>query len=124
MLVRVFCHRHKHGGSCHHSGQAIRRSGPLGEFCLGMVLALAFCPESAIFYFGMMIPLALSSSAGYVIPFVFAIAAAVPVVLIAWVVSSAVNGVRNMEHRVERFQLCLNLATGIIFILIGIGFLF
>ncbi|MCM1311332.1 MAG: sulfite exporter TauE/SafE family protein [Roseburia sp.] len=124
LLFRVFFHRHKHGSGCHHSGQAIRRSGPFGEFFLGMVLALAFCPESAIFYFGMMIPLAVSSPVGYAIPFLFAIAAAVPVLLISWGISSAVTGARNLEYRVERVQLALNLITGIIFILIGIGFLF
>lgn len=124
LLLRVFYHRHKHDGACHHSGQTIRRSGPFGEFFLGMVLALAFCPESAIFYFGMMIPLSVSSPAGYVIPFVFAVAAAIPVVFISWAVSSAVNGARRFEHRVERFQLYLNFITGIIFIIIGVGFLF
>ncbi len=124
LILRTFFHKHRHGSSCHNSGQAIRHSDSSGAFFLGMVLALAFCPESAIFYFGMMIPLALSSHAGYAIPFLFAFAAAIPVVAVAVLVSSAIANVQKLEHSMEHFQFGLNLITGIVLSIIGVLFLF
>ena len=92
MLYRAFHRHHHHGDNCHNSGRIIKRNGPLGSLVLGMTLAFAFCPESAIFYFGMMIPLSISSSVGVIVPLVFGLSASIPVVAIAWMMNKAVNG--------------------------------
>jgi len=120
MLSRAFHHHHHDGESCHNSGTLIKRNGPLGAIILGMTLALAFCPESAVFYFGLMIPLAMSSSISIFIPIVFAIAAALPVAVIAFIMSKAVNKAQRISHTFETFQQILNALTGILFIAIAI----
>lgn len=119
-LARAFHHHHHDGENCHNSGQLIKRNGPLGSLILGMTLALAFCPESAVFYFGLMLPLAMKSSASIFIPLIFALSAALPVLAIAYIMSHAVNKVEKISHTFETFQQILNALTGILFIVIAV----
>ena len=119
LIYRAF-HRHHHDGeNCHNSGKIIKRNGPLGSLFLGMTLAFAFCPESAIFYFGMMIPLSISSSVGALVPLIFGLAASIPVVVIAWLMNKAVNRAEQLSQGFEHFQQWLNGITGILFLAIA-----
>ncbi|MBQ9666721.1 MAG: sulfite exporter TauE/SafE family protein [Bacteroidaceae bacterium] len=120
LIYRAFHHHHHDGENCHNSGKIIKRNGPLGSLVLGMTLALAFCPESAIFYFGMMIPLSLSSHVGAIVPLVFALAASLPVVVIAWLMNKAVNGAERLSRGFEHFQQWLNGVTGVLFVVIAV----
>lgn len=119
LIYRAF-HRHHHDGeNCHNSGKIIKRNGPLGSLFLGMTLAFAFCPESAIFYFGMMIPLSISSSVGALVPLIFGLAASIPVVVIAWLMNKAVNRAEQLSQGFEHFQQWLNGIMGILFLAIA-----
>lgn len=111
---------HHHEDNCHNSSMIIKRNGPLGSLILGMTLALAFCPESAIFYFGMMIPLSINSSIGIAIPLVFALSASIPVAIIAWIMSKTTKGAQSMSHRFEHFQQWLNAITALLFFLLAV----
>ncbi len=123
LIFRALCsHRHRHGESCHNSGYIIRRRSTSGAFVLGTLLALAFCPESAIFYFGMMLPLASSGTAGWAVPLVFALAASLPVLLLSWLISKAIHTAQRFNHTFAHFQKWLNIVTGIL--LIGIAAFF
>jgi hypothetical protein len=53
-------------------GGKIADLGMLGGFLLGALFALAFCPYSAVLFFGVLIPLALKSTGGVALPAVFA----------------------------------------------------
>ena len=119
LLYRAAHHHHHDGENCHNSGRIIKRNGPLGSLILGMTLALAFCPESAIFYFGMMIPLSITSQVGAAVPLVFGLAASVPVAVLAWVMHRAVSGAERMSRGFEQFQQWLNGVTGVLFIAIA-----
>lgn len=120
MLIRAFHLHHHDGENCHNSGQMIKRNGPLGSLVLGMTLALAFCPESAIFYFGMMIPLSMSCEVGVLVPLVFGLGASIPVVFMSWIMLKAIKGTERISKIFEHFQQWLNGITGIIFIAIAI----
>ena len=120
MLARAFHTHHHDGENCHHSGQIIRRNGPLGALILGMTIALAFCPESAVFFFGLMLPLSMTSHAGPLIPLIFALAASIPVLVLAWLMRMAVNKVEKVSHAFEHAQQWLNAITGLLFIAGGI----
>jgi cytochrome c biogenesis protein CcdA len=50
---------------------------------LGVIFALAFCPYSGVLYFGMLIPMTISSASGLYLPVLFAIATGVPVIIFA-----------------------------------------
>lgn len=119
LLTRAFHHHVHHGDSCHHSGQIIRRNGSLGSLILGMTLALAFCPESAIFYFGIMLPLSVKTDVGVAMPLIFGIGASVPVVLISWIMHVAMDKAKKLSDSFERFQQILNIITGLLFLLLA-----
>ena len=61
----------------HHNKLA--ESGAPGAFLLGFIFALAFCPISAALYFGSLIPLAINSRSGIVLPFIYGIGTGLPV---------------------------------------------
>ena len=119
-MYRSIHHHEHHGDNCHHSGQLIRRNGPLGSLILGMTLALAFCPESAIFYFGITIPMSMTNKAGILMPFIFGVAASIPVVVISWLMHKTVDKAMNYSRNFETFQRVLNLVTGIMCIGIAV----
>jgi len=117
-------HKHPHGEDCHHAGLIIRRQGPLGALILGMILAFAFCPESAVFYFGAMLPISTSSHLGAIIPVVYAIASALPILGIAWLLQRASISLAKLSMAFEHAQRIINVSIGVLFILIAAFFWF
>jgi cytochrome c biogenesis protein CcdA len=114
-FYRAF-HRHHHHDSCHHSKQMIQAHGRLGAFVLGLLLAFAFCPESAVFFFGMMLPLSVSTPYGWLVPLFFSMAAIVPVfVMVYFVRLTMMSGARRFEHKMEAFQTIVNIVSAIVF---------
>jgi cytochrome c-type biogenesis protein len=58
-------------------------SGTWGAFFSGVLLALAFCPEAAVAFFGVLIPMSAASASGLLLPLVFAAATAIPLAAVA-----------------------------------------
>jgi cytochrome c biogenesis protein CcdA len=87
-------------------------------FLLGVVFALAFCPYSGVLYFGMLIPLTISSS-GLHLPVVFAIATGIPVILFAWLIAYTVSGVGRLYKSILSFEYWFRRVVALIFIGIG-----
>lgn len=104
------------------NGQAegLARKGHWGALLIGMLFALAFCPTSGVFYFGMLIPMAATTTAGYLLPAVFAVATAIPVLAVAWILAFSMQQMGNFYGRLRSLQKWMNLIVGIIFVLIGI----
>lgn len=73
--------------------------GGAGSLALGILFALAFCPTSGVFYFGMLIPMAAASVGGMWLPVVFALATALPVVMVAWLLAYSVAGIGRFYNR-------------------------
>ena len=91
-----------------------------GAFLLGMLFALAFCPYSGMLYFGMLIPITISSTSGLFLPVIFAIATGLPVIIIAWLLAFTVRGVGNFYQKLKNFELWFRRVVAIIFIIIGL----
>ena len=91
---------------------------------LGMVFALAFCPYSGVLYFGMLVPLTISSTSGLYLPVIFAIATGIPVIIFAWVLAYTVSGIGNVYKKVKLFELWFRRGIAVIFILTGIYYIF
>ena len=88
-------------------------------FLLGMIFALAFCPYSGVLYFGMLIPLTISSS-GLHLPVVFAIATGIPVILFAWVIAYTLSGVGTLYKKVRSFEFWFRKVVAVVFIGLGV----
>lgn len=94
----------------------------LDVFLLGVLFALAFCPYSGVLYFGMLIPLTISSS-GLHLPIVYAIATGIPVILFAWLIAYTVSGVGNMYKRIKSFEYWFRRVVAIVFAGMGIYYI-
>ena len=91
-----------------------------GAFLLGLLFALAFCPYSGMIYFGMLIPITISSASGLYLPVIFAIATGLPVIIMAWLLAYTVRGVGNFYRNLKIFELWFRRIVAVIFILIGL----
>src|SRR4030043_839444 len=75
------------GGRLSAIGGKIADWGMIGGFLLGALFALAFCPYSAVLFFGVLIPLALKSTGGVGLPAVYAIGTGLPVLILGVLLS-------------------------------------
>jgi len=96
------------------------RSGFWGVLLLGIVFALAFCPYSGVLYFGMLIPMTISSSSGLYLPVIFAIGTGLPVIIFAWFIAYTVGGIGSVYNRVKAFEKWFRRIVSAIFIAVGI----
>jgi cytochrome c-type biogenesis protein len=97
--------------------------GMLGSFLLGSIFALSFCPISAALFFGSLIPLALNNNFGIAFPFVYGIGTGLPVVIFAIVITLGVQSISRWFNKVTKLEIYMRKVTGVIFILVGIYFL-
>ena len=88
-------------------------------FLLGVIFALAFCPYSGVLFFGMLIPLTISTS-GLHLPVVFAIATGIPVILFAWVIAYTLSGMGNLYRKIKSFEYWFRKVVAVLFIGIGV----
>lgn len=102
------------------NAEGLARKGGWGALLIGVLFALAFCPTSGVFYFGMLIPLSATTTAGYLLPAVFAIATALPVLVVAWILAFSVQQMGCFYGRMRTVQRWMNLFVGVLFIGIGI----
>lgn len=97
--------------------------GNMGALLLGILFAMAFCPTSGLFFFGMLIPMSAEATAGYLLPLVFAIATALPVLVVAWVLSFSMQSLGKVMGKIYLFQKWFNRLVAILFIGVGIYYL-
>ncbi len=98
----------------------LAESGAAGALALGFIFALAFCPVSAALFFGSLIPLALNSKAGTLLPFIYGIGTGLPVLIFAVAIALGVTSMSHWFHRITKLEYYTRRITGIIFILVGL----
>lgn len=100
------------------------KKGGTGALLMGIVFALAFCPYSGVLYFGMLIPLTVSSAPGLVLPFVFAVATGLPVIIFAYLIAFTLSGVATLYGKLKIFELWLRRVVSALFIVAGLYFIY
>ena len=101
-------------------GSKVASWGMIGGFLLGVIFALAFCPYSAVLFFGALIPIALKSTGGIALPAVYAIGTGLPVLIFGTLLSLGIAGVANWLNAVTRVEKIIRIAMAIVFIGVGI----
>ena len=103
-------------------GEGLKKNtkGSWGALLLGILFALAFCPTSGVFYFGILMPLAAAETGGYFLPVIYAIATGLPVILVAWILAYSVAGLGRFYNSVQIFEKWFRKIVAILFIVIGI----
>lgn len=102
------------------NAEGLARKGGWGALLIGILFALAFCPTSGVFYFGMLIPMSATATAGYLLPVAFAVATAIPVLVVAWILAFSVQQMGRFYGRMQKVQKWMNVIVGVVFMIIGI----
>jgi cytochrome c biogenesis protein CcdA len=90
--------------------------GMWGSGLLGVVFALTFCPLSAALFFGGLIPLAIDGKSAVLMPSVYGLGTALPVVAFAFVMIFSVKSIGRIFNRLTQIEKWMRKLTAIVFI--------
>lgn len=107
------------GGISQERSARLAGSGPLGALVLGLLFALSFCPVSAALFFGSLLPLALKTDSSLLIPAVYGIGTALPVMGFAFAFGFGLTSVGRAFNGITRIAFWVKRLTAIIFIAVG-----
>ena len=96
------------------------RYGIWGAALLGLLFALSFCPVSAALFFGSLIPLAVDHQSSIVMPTVYGVGTALPVIVFAFVIAVSTRMVGVMFNKLKIIEKWARRITGVVFIAVGI----
>lgn len=102
------------------NGDSLVSKGGVGALLLGFIFALAFCPTSGILYFGMLIPMSVTTTGGWLLPVLYAIATALPVLVVAWLLAFSIEKVSKFYGMMQTVQKWINVTVALIFLATGI----
>ena len=100
--------------------EKLSEKGYFGSFLLGVIFALAFCPFSAVLFFGMLIPLALKYSDAFLIPSIFSFATGLPVIIFAFILTFSVSKLGKIMGKVQTFEKFMRYIISIVFFIVGV----
>jgi len=93
--------------------------GVVGSGLLGFLFALAFCPVSAALFFGSLLPLAVRQESTWLLPAVFGIGSALPVLVFGILLTLARESATRAFGGLRKIDRWLLPASG--WLLVGIG---
>lgn len=99
---------------------ALSRCGLLGEFSLGALFALTFCPVSAALFFGALLPMAIAQAPAWPLFATYGIATALPVGILAVLLALGAGAARTLIQSIQGSQEKIRMASGAIIILVGV----
>ncbi len=100
--------------------EKLGEKGYIGAFLLGVIFALSFCPFSAVLYFGMLIPLALKSNDGILVPSIFAFATGLPVILSSILLVKSASKIGGMINKAQKVEKTVRRLVAYVFLAVGI----
>jgi len=92
----------------------------LGSGGLGFLFALSFCPVSAGLFFGGLLPLSASNNSTFLLPSLFGVGTAVPVIAFAFIIAFAGEWMGKAFNRLTQIERWVRTITGVIFIAAGV----
>lgn len=95
----------------------------MGALFLGILFALAFCPVSAALFFGSVLPLSIKYKSVILIPLIYGLGTALPVIFFAFVISFSIQSVGKIFDKLAVFELWARKSAAVIFIVTGVYFI-
>jgi len=89
---------------------------------LGIVFAMSFCPTTAALFFGSLVPLATAHRSVFLLPLLYAIGVALPVIAFSVVIAMSANHLAAIFARVGHAERHTRRLAGAIFLAVGIYF--
>lgn len=114
----------KSGNRVNKIKEKLSEKGYLGSFMLGVLFALAFCPFSAVLFFGMLIPLALKYSDAFLLPSIFSLATGLPVIVFAFILTFSVSKLGKIMGKVQTFEKYMRYLISFVFLIVGVYYTF
>jgi len=97
-----------------------QRGRGVGALLLGALFALSFCPVSAALFFGSLLPLATSESSTLLLPAVYGLGTAIPVLILATLLAFGARSIGAAFRKMEAVEKVIRRATGILFVGAGL----
>jgi cytochrome c biogenesis protein CcdA len=112
------------GGRLAALGNKVSNWGLGGAFLMGVVFAFAFCPYSAVLFFAVMIPMALTTAGGITFPAFFAVGTGLPVIFFGALISAGVAAATTWIAHISRAEKWIRVVMALVFIGVGIYIMF
>lgn len=97
----------------------VDRIGLWGAGLLGIVFAMAFCPISAALFFGSLVPLAVRHDSSVLLPSLYGVGTALPVVVFALILAFAANRISRAFNALAVIERWMRRLTAVVFLGIG-----
>ena len=96
------------------------RWGLCGGAIVGFLFALSFCPVSAALFFGSLLPLALERKSTVMLPLLYGVGSAAPVIFLSVLLFLSEPLWRKAIESTRKMQVFLHPLTGVVFLAVGI----
>ncbi|CAH2715252.1 hypothetical protein BACCIP111895_02436 [Neobacillus rhizosphaerae] len=96
-----------------------KQENRFGSFMLGLSFSLAFCPTMFILFFVTLMPVVLSSPYGFILPSIFALGTALPLLIIIFIIWY-LGGSGVLMKKGRKFGTFVQRIAGIFMLLLGI----
>ena len=107
-------------GEFANKAQRNESGGVLFSGLLGMLFALSFCPVSAALFFGSLVPLSLERGSWVVLPTLYGVGTALPVVVFAILIALGSRSLGVAFKRLTAVEVWARRATAIVFLAVGL----
>jgi len=98
----------------------LAQKGYIGSLVLGIFFSLAFCPYSGVLFFGILIPLVLSSSEGLLLAPVFAIGTGLPVIVFSFILAFSLGKLGEILNIMQKIEKIMRYGIASVFIITGL----
>jgi len=93
--------------------------GLWGAGLLGFAFALTFCPVSAALFFGSLVPLAVKHESSVLLPSIYGVGTALPVVVFSVILAFAANRISRAFNVLTVIERWMRRITAVVFIIVG-----
>jgi hypothetical protein len=107
------------GGISQKMQNRVEKLGIWGAGLLGILFALSFCPVSAALFFGSLIPLSVKHGSSYMLPSIYGIGTALPVIVFAFIIGFGTHYLSQVFNKITKIELWARKITGLVFTLVG-----
>lgn len=96
-----------------------KHENPFASFMLGFSFSLAFCPTMFILFFVTLMPVVMSSSYGFILPPIFAVGTAIPLLIVIFIIWY-LGGSGVVMKKGRKLGLSIQRIAGVLMLLLGI----
>jgi len=100
--------------------ERFKAPGAGGAYLLGVAFSFAFCPTLFWLFFGLTMPLALRSTAGWAFPGLFALGSSLPLLAIAGLVAAGAGAAEVVAGGMRRLERPVRVGAALILLLAGV----